>query len=84
MMAVFMPACRSWAKGLPASTASSCFASPTRTSFGMRSTLAILSRSRAWTVEASEPSSTTSTVLANAARISLAPFFVSLPSLRRR
>ena len=75
-----MPAAWSWAKGLPASTASSCFASPTSTSFGTRSTPAIRSRSRAWTVEASEPSSTTSTVLANAARISRAPFLVSRPS----
>ena len=37
-------------------------------------------RSRACTVEASEPSSTTRMVFANAARISRAPFFVSLPS----
>ncbi len=38
----------------------------------MRSSLATLSRSQAWTVEAREPVSTTSTVFANAARISLA------------
>ena len=50
--AVFMPACCSCVKGLPASTASNCFASPISTSFGMRSSPAILSRSRAWTVEA--------------------------------
>ena len=38
------------------------------------------SRSLACTVEASDPSSTTRIVFAKAARISLAPFFVSLPS----
>ena len=41
MVAVFMPACWSWAKGFPASTASSCFASPTSTRRGMRSAAAI-------------------------------------------
>ena len=46
----------------------------------MRISLAILSRSRACTVEASEPSSTTRIVFAKAARISLAPFFVNRPS----
>ena len=44
----------------------------------LRST--ILSRSRAWTVEASETSSTTSALFANAARISFCPFFVMRPS----
>ena len=78
--AVRMPACCSWAKGLPASTASSCFSSPTRTTLGMRRVLAILSRSRVCTVEASEPSSTTSTVFAKASRIPRAPLRVSLPS----
>ena len=80
IVAVCMPAAWSWAKGLPASTASNCFASPTSTTRGMRSALAILSRSLAWTVDASEPSSTTRIVFAKAPRISLAPFFVSLPS----
>ena len=80
IVAVCMPAAWSWAKGLPASTASSCLASPTSTTRGMRSSAAMRSRSRACTVEASEPSSTTRTVLAKAARISFAPFFVSLPS----
>ena len=62
MTAVFMPARCSCANGLPASTASSCFSSPTSTTRGMRSASAIRRRSRAWTVEANEPSSTTSTV----------------------
>ena len=53
--AAFMPAAWSGAKGLPASTASSCFASPTRTTRGIRSSPAIRRRSRAWTVGASEP-----------------------------
>ena len=70
-----MPPRWSWAKGLPASTASSCFSSPTSTTRGIRSASAIRSRSRACTVEASEPSSTTRAVLANAARISFWPFF---------
>ena len=46
----------------------------------MRNSLAILSRSRAWTVEASEPSSTTSMVLENARRTSRAPLAVRRPS----
>ena len=46
----------------------------------MRISFAILKRSRACTVAASEPSSTTRMVFAKAARISFAPFFVSLPS----
>ena len=50
--AVFMPAAWSWAKGLPASTASSCFRSPTSTTRGMRIAAAVRSRSRACTVEA--------------------------------
>ena len=78
--AVFMPAAWSCAKGLPASTASSCFSSPTSTTRGMRKRSAILSRSRAWTVEASEPSSTTSTVFANTPRISFSPFAVIRPA----
>ena len=41
---------------------------------------AILSRSRACTVEAREPSSTTSTVLLKAARMSRSPLSVSRPS----
>ena len=80
IVAVFMPAACSCAKGLPASTASNCLESPTSTSFGIRSSRAIRSRSRAWTVEARKPSSTTSAVFANAARISFAPFLVSRPS----
>ena len=80
IVAVCIPAAWSWAKGLPASTASSCFASPTSTTRGIRSSAAMRSRSRACTVDASEPSSTTRIVLAKAARISLAPFFESLPS----
>ena len=45
MTAVCIPAAWSWAKGLPASTASSCFASPTSTTRGMRTSFAILKRS---------------------------------------
>ena len=86
--AVFMPARCSCANGLPASTASSCFSSPTNTTRGIPSAFEIRRRSRAWTVGASEPSSTTSTVLANAARISRAPLRVSrptaMPALRAR
>ena len=50
--------------------------SPTSTMHGMRISVAILKRSRAWTVEASEPSSTTRIVFAKAEPISFAPFFV--------
>ena len=78
--AVFMPAACNCANGLPASTASSCFSSPTRTTRGTRKALAIRSRSRACAVEASEPSSTTSTVLPYAARMSRSPLRVSRPS----
>ena len=42
MVAVCIPAAWSWANGLPASTASSCLASPTSTTRGMRSAPAML------------------------------------------
>ena len=74
IVAVFMPASCNCANDLPASTASSCLESPTSTTRGMRRTLAMRSRLRACTVEASEPSSTPRTVFANAARISRSPF----------
>ena len=81
MVAVFMPARCSCTKGLPASTASSCFASPTSTTRGRRTSLTMRSRFLAWTVEARDPSSTTSTVfLEHAACISRAPFRVRRPS----
>ena len=80
MVAIGMPAPCNWANALPASTASSCFSSPTNTTLGSRSDLAIRNRSRICTVEASEASSTTRTDFENAARMVFAPLPVRRPS----
>ncbi len=62
--AVVIPAAFNCAKGLPASTPSSCFSSPTNTTRGRRSAVAMRSRLLICSLDESEDSSTTSTVLA--------------------
>ena len=80
MTAVSIPALFNCAKGFPASTPSSCFSSPTSTMRGSLSEVAIRSRPRICSLEASEDSSTTSTVPACAARSSRRLRGVARPS----
>ena len=68
------------AVGSDASTASSCFSSPTSTTRGNRSSFAMRRRFLICTVDASEASSTTRTDFENFPRSAFAPFFVSRPS----
>ena len=78
--AVCIPARLSCSNGFPASTAPSCFSSPTSTTRGTRSVVATRSSPRICSLDASEDSSTTSTVFENEARRLRSPLAVPRPS----